>query len=763
MVITPSSTVNLYKDIPIENGLTLAFKSKSNQTAYFNRKLVRREVNCTMIKKTGRLQLEVPGNIVTQCNYISFVNPDFDNRVFYALITDYEYINNECTSITYVIDFLQTYMFDLNFKTGTSKARESLSENEYMKASNNPYDPTIYPLSTPEDLAFGTSIEPPVYEYFISTDGIQSPQSGLDAYKRNCKYDGFYIGDISTVSDATISDYASGFEMSLVMLIAPIDFSEISTEVKEDWDRLMGLIEYSGGDYIGIVENTGIVRPVIGVCTLKTNNLRAYEIIRIPLATTIPDSESTAPNNRDSRILFQRVIDSLTYLNATSQIISIYSMPTKYFDAAFKPVNKSISLDVFDGSSVAGIIKYMSTISGYSFLKGKMITDSIYEFKSHKLYRHPYTYLRVESPDLTSKEYRFEDFYDFAKLPYVNTDAINTECTFVDYAYLDGTPRYFIAPYKYGNRADGRALDTIGTPAVDGATKLYGNFKGINHMERMEYSDFPMVPFTTDAYLTFISNQVMNVTRANTADFQDQLSLQRVNAVSSAANTMTNLLGSVISSASGIGTAKVADRKSGRSGLSTFGREHELRTRAGGLYSDVSSTGSGVFSGISDFANIAVSTQSSEAQIEEADKYFSGIGGPAIDYGRYNDTKPAFANNIYHAGSDGSTNLLSGIGNYYFKFTYVHPKDDILEKYDNYFLYYGYNQAGRTGVPYIANYFKDLDSTENDMPNWVSTEDGESYYIQTMNCEVTGAPLPVITFIKSLFNNGVRFIKGDDL
>lgn len=751
MVIQPSSTVNLYKDIPIENGLTLAFKSKSNQTAYFNRKLVRREVNCTMIKKTGRLQLEVPGNIVTQCNYISFVNPDFDNRVFYALITDYEYINNECTSITYVIDFLQTYMFDLNFKAGTSKARESLSEKERMKASNNPYDPTIYPLSTPEDLAFGTSIEPPVYEYFIDTDGIPSTQY-LDEYKRKCKYDGFYIGDISTVSDATIADYAAGFEMSLVMLIAPIDFSEISTEVKEDWDRLMGLIEYSGGDYIGIVENTGINRPVIGVCTLKTNNLRAYEIIRIPLATMLPssdpdaDPESTEPNNRDSRILFQRVIDSLTYLNATSQIISIYSMPTKYFDAAFKPVNNAISLDVFDGSSVAGIIKYMSTISGYSFLRGKMRTDSIYKFKSHKLYRHPYTYLRVESPDLTSKEYRFEDFYDFAKLPYANTAAIDTKCTFVDYAYLDGTPRYFIAPYKYGNRTDGRALDTIGTPAADAATKLYGHFKGINHMERMEYSDFPMVPFTTDAYLTFISNQVMNVTRANTADFQDQLSLQKLNAGVTATNTMTNLLSNVVSLGAAGGTNKAPES-----------------VKKGNMLSSAANTTGGVFSGVTDFANIAVTTQSAEAQIEEANKYFSGIGGPAIDYGRYDDTKPAFANNIYHAGSDGSTNLLSGIGNYYFKFTYVHPRDDILEKYDNYFLYYGYNQAGRTGVPYIANYFKDLDPTENDMPNWVSTEDGESYYIQTMNCEVTGAPLPVITFIKSLFNNGVRFIKGDDL
>lgn len=746
MVVQPNSTVNLYRDIPIENGLTLAFSSKYNQTAYFNRHLVRSDVECTIIKKTGKLQLEIPGNVVTQCNYISFINPSFDNRTFYALITDYEYINNECTSISYSIDFLQTYMFDLDFKSGTSKARESLSNNEAMKAGINPYDPTIYPLSTPEDLAFGPSIEPPVYEYYIDYDGVDR---NSNSFSSKTKYDGFYISDIKNLSNENVNAYMNGYEFDLVMFLAPIDFSEISSEVQASWTGLMSFLDYCGGDYIPMANESLLIDTWGKISSFKSLNLRAYDIIRIPLYINAPENEYfevTDNPTKNARIFFKTIIDKITYLNATSQIISIYTMPYKCFRAAFKPNDNVIELDVENSKSNTGITKYMNTVSGYSFLKGKQTNGDLYKFTSPKLYRHPYTYLRVESPDLATKEYKFENFYNFAKLPFANTNAITETCSFVEYGYLDGTPRYFIAPYKYGYRTDGGWLSNPGALNVDTYIKTYGYFKDINHTERMEYSDFPMVPFTTDAYLTFLSNQVMNVTRANTADFQDQLSLQKLNAGVTAANTMTNLLSNVVSLGASGGTSKAPES-----------------VKKGNMLSSAANTTGGVFSGVTDFANIAVTTQSAEAQIEEANKYFSGIGGPSIDYGRYNDTKPAFANNIYHAGSDGSTNLLSGIGNYYFKFTYVHPKNDVLEKYDNYFKMYGYNQAGRTGVPYIANYFKNVDPTEYEVPGWVDTDDGESYYIQTMNCEVTGAPLPVITFIKTLFNNGLRFIKGDDL
>lgn len=751
MVITPDSTVNLYRDIPIENGLQIAFNSKTAQENYFAGKLVRANAECTMIKKTGQLQLEIPGTLVTKCNYISFVNPSFDNRVFYAMITDYDYINNECTSISYVIDYFQSYMFDLSFKEGTTKTRESLTENEWDLAQVNPYNPDIYPLCTSEDLGYGKDIEPPVYEYAVD----DTPSAFINEISTFTeKFDGYYLIDTTSVGSGQIADWADGYKLYVVISLAPIDFSEISEEVKDEWDRLMGLVSYVGGFYVTPTNDYNSSNY-----DLLNNQMRATNLIMFPSALLLPDDSEllpesghpeAGPNRVEARLLFQKIIDSLTYLNAISQIVSIYSIPLMYIGSALLTDKEFNSVTVaHEKGSVYP--------SGYPMVDERL-KNLGYDVNSPKLFKHPFSYLRVEAPDLNTKEYKFEDFYDLAYLPYENTNAKNQGFYFRMYSTLDGAPKVFLTPYRY-------KMNSVAFPNATSTNEIRALevWKSLNHLERMEYSDFPMVPFNTDGYLTFLSNQVMNTTRANTADFQDQLSMQKLNAVASAGNTMTNLLGSVISSASGIGTAKVADRKSGRSGLNAFGREHELRARAGGFYSDVASTGSGVFGGIADFANTALTTQSAEAKIEEANKYLGGIGGPNIDYGRYNDTKPAYANHIYHAGSSPTDSVMRGVGNYWFKFTYVRPRIEIAKKYDEYFKYYGYNQAGRLGKPLIANFIAGESSDDTKLPHWEETEDGKSYYIQTMNCEVTGVPMPIINFVKNLFNSGVRFLKGDEL
>lgn len=751
MVITPDSTVNLYRDIPIENGLQLAFNSKTAQENYFAGKLVRANAECTMIKKTGQLQLEVPGTLVTRCNYISFVNPSFDNRVFYAMITDYDYINNECTSISYVIDYFQSYMFDLNFKEGTTKTRESLTEDEWDLAQVNPYNPDIYPLCTSEDLGYGKDIEPPVYEYSVDKTP-NAYNNEIPTFTEN--FDGYYLYDSTSLNYNSIPDWADGYDLYVVISLAPIDFSEISEEVKSDWERLMGVVQYAGGYYVTTTNEYNSSN-----FELLNNQMRATNLIMFPSALLLPDNSELlpdsghpemSPNRLEARLLFQKIIDSLTYLNAISQIVSIYTVPLMYIDSALLEYN---DFDPHPGFSESG----EEYPSGYPMVDERL-KNLGYEVNSPKLFKHPYSYLRVEAPDLNTKEYKFEDFYDLAYLPYQNTDSKTQGFKFRLYSVLDGAPKVFLTPYRY-------QLNTTVFPTAASSkyTRTLEEWKSLNHMERMEYSDFPMVPFNTDGYLTFLSNQVMNTTRANTADFQDQLSMQKLNAVATAGNTMTNLLGSVVSSASGIGSAKVADRKSGRSGLNTFGREHELRARAAGLYSDAASAGGGVFGGIVDYANTALTTQSAEAKIEEANKYLGGIGGPNIDYGRYNDTKPAYANHIYHAGSSSTDAVMRGVGNYWFKFTYVRPRIEIAKKYDEYFKYYGYNQAGRLGKPLVANYIVGENADNTKLPHWEDTEDGKSYYIQTMNCEVTGVPMPIINFVKNLFNNGVRFLKGDEL
>lgn len=729
MVITPDSSITLYKDIPIENGLQLAFSSKAKQKTYFNSKIVRQELECTMVKKNLPLQISAPMSIVSQCNYLSFVNPSLDNRVYYAMITDYEYVNNECTLVAFSIDWFQTYMFDLDFKSGSSKAREGLSQKEWNDANSNPFTPDVYPLTTPEDLAYGDSIEPPSYNYSAGWIPSAHVANNIKEFSKN--YDGFYLADISN-PDA-LSEWADGYGLYVVITLAPIDFSEISEDVYTDWVNLMGLVRLVGGYYITATDEYNSSNY-----DLLNNQMRAANIIAFPSAILLPDNSSllpesghpvNEPNQLEARLLFQKIIDSLTYLNAISQIVSIYTIPALYVSTALID-DKSISSTT--GSDEAGSVYP----SGFPMIVNR-VSNLGYGINSPKLYRHPYSYLRVESPDLASKEYKFEDFYDLAYLPYANTNRYTTGFRFRMYSSIEGEPHVYLTPWRY-------KMNTTSFPneSYSNEKNLLSSWKSLNHAERMEFADFPMVPFNTDGYLTFISNQIMSTTKANTADFRDQISLQKLSAATTAGNTMTNLLGGVLNTASGSTNSQSGSQAN--------------------VVGNAASTLSGTFSGVTDFTKKAVDVQSKEAQLAEAEKYFSGIGGPNIDYGRYNDTKPAYANNIYHAGSTPNNVVMRGVGNYWFKFTYVRPRLDIIKKYDDYFTYYGYNQAGRVGKPLVANYIAGETSTEL-IPHWENTDEGSSFYTQTMNCEVTGAPLPVLTFIKSLFNNGVRFLKGDAL
>ena len=159
MRIVPNSTISLYSGVEIDNDEQLVFSSLAGQNAYFINKRVLAEAPCTVVRKTGALRIEVsPASILNGCNYISFINPMFENKTIYARIIDYDYINNECVEITYAIDYWQTWMFDVQFED-TYIEREHLSEEDWNKAEQNPYDPTIYEFRTDENLVTSRDLE----------------------------------------------------------------------------------------------------------------------------------------------------------------------------------------------------------------------------------------------------------------------------------------------------------------------------------------------------------------------------------------------------------------------------------------------------------------------------------------------------------------------------------------------------------------------------------------------------------------------------
>ena len=118
MYIAPSSTIAVYRDIPLDPTYdhTLFFAGREAQTTYFSSR-VAYLFTSQMYTRCGRkkLRIECPADNLYNCNYLSFVNKKSDGsgtngKSFYCFITSVEYINNRVTEIEFEIDVMQTWL-----------------------------------------------------------------------------------------------------------------------------------------------------------------------------------------------------------------------------------------------------------------------------------------------------------------------------------------------------------------------------------------------------------------------------------------------------------------------------------------------------------------------------------------------------------------------------------------------------------------------------------------------------------------------------
>lgn len=127
-------SLNLCKT-PINTTDTLYFSSKEEQKEYFK----------TTIKRTIDASFNGNRNIRVNANYIELIASDFNylyfdykNERYYCFVDSYEYINDNCTEIFVTIDFIQTFIFDVEFKQSriASKTYKINDFNEFISFSN---------------------------------------------------------------------------------------------------------------------------------------------------------------------------------------------------------------------------------------------------------------------------------------------------------------------------------------------------------------------------------------------------------------------------------------------------------------------------------------------------------------------------------------------------------------------------------------------------------------------------------------------------
>lgn len=116
--IQPNSTIMILRYVPLEPDYehTLYTSDRSVQQSAFS-SFVKYTLSANTYQRVNKnsCRVGIVADNLYDCNYMMFQNTNFGTKWFYAFITGVEYINNECTEITYEIDVMQTYFHNFVF------------------------------------------------------------------------------------------------------------------------------------------------------------------------------------------------------------------------------------------------------------------------------------------------------------------------------------------------------------------------------------------------------------------------------------------------------------------------------------------------------------------------------------------------------------------------------------------------------------------------------------------------------------------------
>lgn len=697
MRITPDSTITLYQNVDIDNGEQLVFSSRANQTAYFQSKIHPQGAYtpCTVVRKTGAVRVEKPGSVVAACNYLSFVNPTFDNKTIYARIIDYDYINNECVEISYLIDYWQTWMFDVQYEDSYIE-REHLSQADAAKAQTNPYDPTIFEYRTGETLPISKDLEKltytvgddSTYDGYLLTEALEFVANVDETLGVLIKLSNIDFDALDTVDPTTSQAFAD-----YLAHIVPIDTSThqpIGGGVGFYW------LTSEMGTYLNTKYPTKVVNNYVCGTGWSYDGQAVnpfYSSKYHPGCCWIYD-----PNGAD-------FVNNCGYMGEFFQVLTQYEAQEQIIDLSIIP-NDMMFLAARQQS-------------GQPITAGQVTPLGGMNVESRKLMRYPYSYLRVMSPNGDVKELHYENFKEVQEGQNI--------CKIGAVMDITDRPTLIMAPIKY---------------------KINGLANGdVNILESLTFDQFPTMPYSIDAFTAQVA-AVANYTIGNrTIDNAADMAVwdTTTNKTSQGIKTVQTVLGALNSGASAATGFRQAEGSKAKSGAALGVAQAAAGTAS--LY-DMS-------------AQMEMDRKKFEAAQERwmsADSALSEGDASAIAR-QLNLTKPAYACDKYVPSNGIGAINFNQLSFCDIVLMRVSLSSEILALYDNWFIHYGYT-SGRCGIPRVIRYSKGASAT-TDLPDWKTVNGKQTTYIKTMDLKVIYSMLPVASFIKNMFDSGVRMIKGD--
>lgn len=245
--------------VPLENDYkhTLYFESRAAQQSYFQGRITAANSfsgdKFTYQRKDEKIRINAQYDSIINCNYCMYQNAAYNNKWFYAFITDIKYISDGVTEVFIETDVMQTWAFDYALKQcfvdrehtdddtiGANTVPEGLETGPYMCAKHT--DCPTPSLSA--DFSDCCYVMASTLDYLV----VNSDAEGYQRFKTASgkTYNGIYSGvgyfvfDKQNSADTVISIFTNYGVLDAVQclfmapkFLAPLDESKPTRQVKE--------------------------------------------------------------------------------------------------------------------------------------------------------------------------------------------------------------------------------------------------------------------------------------------------------------------------------------------------------------------------------------------------------------------------------------------------------------------------------------------------------------------------------------------------
>jgi hypothetical protein len=301
---------------------------------------------------------------------MSFVNPDLGTRTYYAYVTDYNYVNNDCVEISWALDPWMSYM-DVVEMEPCNILREHMSKQDEIHLGLNADYTPIMDMQTPEPLAIGEQLEPEVYTYSNTLSKSADVYPIMATLVRGGSYD--------------------PSEMMSLLYLAPINFDaldEAATDVKpsEYFQAFLDKVKRSEYGYY-VTPEGGLVTGV----RYSRNSYLTTQLTSKCYIIAIPRGLTSA---------FVELLNKLTLWQVVNNILAIYSIPASMVASSVRGASGgtvTFQTEWYLPHGVSAPVVRVKGLAGVRLLNPKLGT-------------YPFSYARLISPSGDIKELQYEHF-----------------------------------------------------------------------------------------------------------------------------------------------------------------------------------------------------------------------------------------------------------------------------------------------------------------------------------------------------------------